>query len=163
MTEKVSEDRFAGADFSAGNAFLATSYRAEPYTDSSGTADTSCSAVWGEETSTISWAVRITYWWGGGAEPFTKPVWPAQPATALTVGGAGQTGGYTRSAGATRRAVAARALVVVLALGAFRLIRLGQSNTRDGGQRSSYQGCSHQPERLAPGESACCKPLGKLV
>jgi hypothetical protein len=163
MTEKVSEDRFAGADFSAGNAFLATSYRAEPYTDSQGTVDTSCSAVWGEETSTISWAVRITYWWGGGAEPFTKPVWPAQPATALTVGGAGQTGGYTRSAGATRRAVAARALVVVLALGAFRLIRLGQSNARDGGQRATYQGGTHQPKRLAPGEGACCKPLGKLV
>jgi hypothetical protein len=61
------------------------------------------------------------------------------------------------AAALTADALAAQTLVVVFALCACRLIRLGRRNARDGGQRSPYEGCSHQPERLTA--RACRWPV----
>jgi hypothetical protein len=47
----------------------------------------------------------------------------------------------------TIKAAAALTLAVVLALAASGL-RLGPSNARDGGQRATYAGSTHQPKRL---------------
>jgi hypothetical protein len=122
------------ADFSAGAlpAIICKACSTELF---GGTADTSCSAVWGGLTATICRAARSTYWSGGGAHT-----------THTTI-----------------HAVPARALFVAVALGAGRLIGLGPSDARGGGQRPSYEGCPHQPERLTARERTACKSSSELV
>jgi hypothetical protein len=62
----------------------------------------------------------------------------------------------------TIHALPARALFVAFAPSATGL-KLGPSGARDGGQRATYEGCSHQLERLTSRDAAASQPASQLV
>ena len=62
----------------------------------------------------------------------------------------------------TIHALPARALFVAFALSVIGL-KLGPSDARDGGQRATYEGCSHQPERLTSRDAAASQSASQLV
>jgi hypothetical protein len=53
----------------------------------------------------------------------------------------------------------ARAIGVARAL----LLRRGPSNTRDGRKRAPYEGCSHQPKRLAARDAPACQSTSQFI
>jgi hypothetical protein len=64
----------------------------------------------------------------------------------------------------TTQAPPVQALAIALALLAcFLGLRRGLSNTRDGGQHTTYQGCPHQPKRPTARERTASQPACQLI
>jgi hypothetical protein len=122
-----------------GGTLVATTHKD---TSSKGGADVT-TTVTAAHTATCAFrAARSTYWFAEWRLPRRHTL------HALLSLWAGRITYWFASAAPTLHTLLARALVVVVALGTLGLIRLGPSYARDGGQRSPYQGSTHQLERL---------------